>query len=388
MKRKNSGRKEIIARGKRIRQIRKERLKAELKALDNVKKTSTASKIFNFLFIFAVFIGLIVYMINVDGLDNILNVLRNAHYGWIGAGMLCLCAEWILEAIVMHIPLKKMHPSLKYVTSLRTNIIGRLFNNITPFSSGGQPFQAYILSKNGLRASDTFSVLMMKFVVYQVSLFTWAVVLLIINFSFWNETFKNYIGLVVMGFVLNLIATLFIFIAGINKNIIIKMSKPFIKLGSKIKLGKLHLVKDYEAAINKMEGSVSNFSNQFNAMKKEKLILLKMYIFNILELLAYFSIPFMIYNAFGNSGVSFIQIVTIQTYLLLFMSFIPTPGSGLGAEGGFALFFSTVFASGLSLAILFWRIYTFYLPIIVGIIVFASMSRREAKTEIKKEVEN
>ena len=131
-------------------------------------------------------------------------------------------------------------------------MIGQLFNNITPFSSGGQPFQAYILSKYGLRASDTFSVLMMKFVVYQVSVFTWAVVLLIINFTFWNETFKNYIGLVVIGFILNLVATLFIFVAGINKNIIIKIGKPLIKLGSKIKIGKIHIVKDMQENFQKL----------------------------------------------------------------------------------------------------------------------------------------
>ena len=113
-----------------------------------------------------------------------------------------------------------------------------------------------------------------------------------------------------------------------------------------------------------------------------------MYIFSLLQLLAYFSIPFMIYKAFGNTGVSYIQVVTIQAYLLLFVSFIPTPGSGLGAEGGFALFYSTIFASGLSLAVLFWRMYTFYLPIIVGIIVFALMNRRDVNKEIKKEVKN
>ena len=385
---KQADRKEVIARGKRIRQIRKERLKAELEELNNVKKTSTASKIFNFIFIFGVLIGLIIYMVKVDGLDNILNVLRNANYSWMAIGILCVATEWTLETIAIYLPLKKMYPSLKFITSLRANIICRLFNSLTPFSSGGQPFQAYILSKHGLRASDTFSVLMMKFIVYQISLFTWSVVLLIINFQFWNETFKYYTWLVVLGFVLNLIATLFIFIAGINKNIIIKLARPFIKLGSKIKIGKIHLIKDYESTVSKMEDSVSNYSDQFRAMKKQKLMLLKMYIFNILQLLAYLSIPFMIYKAFGNTGVSYIEIITIQTYLLLFMSFIPTPGSGLGAEGGFALFYSTIFASGLSLAILFWRIYTFYAPIIVGTIVFASMNRREVNLELKKELKS
>ena len=293
---------EVIARGKRIRQIRKERLKQELRELNNVKQKSKKSKILNFVFIFAVFIGLIIYMINVDGIDNILYILKNADYKWILIGLICLFAEWSLEALVMHIPLKKMYPKHKYMLSLKTNIIGRLFNNITPFSSGGQPFQAYILKKHGLRASDTLSVLMMKFVVYQIGLFAWAIVLLFMNLNFFNNTFNDYIWLVVLGFVMNLIATIFILIAGINKNIILKIARPLIKLGSKIKIGKRHLVKDLDTTLNKVEDSISNYSMQFNNMKGQKSILIKMFVVQIFQFLAYFSIPFMIYKAFGNFG--------------------------------------------------------------------------------------
>ena len=368
---------EVIARGKRIKQIRKERLRQELKELNQVKQKSTKSKIINFLFIFAVFIGLIVYMINVDGLENILNVLRNADYKWILAGLGCLAIEWLSEAYIMHIPLKKMYPKHKFKLSLQTNIIGRLFNNITPFSSGGQPFQAYILKKHGLRASDTLSVLMMKFVVYQFGLFTWAIILLLSNLDFFNNTFGNYIWLVVLGFVMNLIATVFILTAGINKNIILKLAKPFIKLGAKIKIGKKKIVKDYETALTKIDGSISNYSEQFNKMKGQKKIIIKMFAIQLVQLLAYFSIPFMIYQAFGNVGTSYIQVILVQAYLLLVMSFIPTPGSGLGAEGGFAIFYKTIFATGLNLAILFWRMYTFYLPIIIGVLVFVGMNRKE-----------
>ena len=374
---------EVVARGKRIKQIRKERLKQELKELNQINKKSTKSKILNFLFIFAVFIGLIVYIVNVDGIDNIINVLKNADYKWILVGLICLVIEWFSEAFVMHIPLKKMYPKHKFKLSLQTNIIGRLFNNITPFSSGGQPFIAFILKKHGLRASDTLSVLMMKFVVYQIGLFVWALILLFANLSFFNTTFGNYIWLVVLGFVMNLIATIFILIAGINKNIILKIAKPFIKLGSKIKIGKRRLVKNLDETFIKIDGSISNYSEQFNKMKNQKNTLLKMFIIQLIQLLAYFSIPFMIYKAFGNIGTSYLEVVMIQAYLLLVMSFIPTPGSGLGAEGGFAIFYKTIFATGLNLAILFWRIYTFYLPIIVGIIVFLAMNRKQAKYEIK-----
>ena len=375
---------EVIARGKRIKQIRKERLRQELKELNEVKQKSKKSKIINFLFIFAVFVGLIIYMINEDGIENIKTVLKNANYGWIIAGLACLVVEWLSESLIMHIPLKKMYPKHKYKLSLQTNIIGRLFNNITPFSSGGQPFIAYILKRHGLRASDTLSVLMMKFVVYQIGLFAWVLILLLTNLEFFNQTFGNYIWLVVLGFVMNLIATVFILTAGINKNIILKIAKPFIKLGSKIKIGKKRLVKDLDATLIKIDGSISNYSEQFNKMKGQRKTLLKMFAIQMIQLLAYFSIPFMIYQAFGNAGTSYIQVLLVQAILLLVMSFIPTPGSGLGAEGGFALFYRTIFATGLNLAILFWRIYTFYLPIIVGVLVFVAMNRKEVKDSFGK----
>lgn len=180
---------------------------------------------------------------------------------------------------------------------------------------------------------------------------------------------------------MNLIATLFILVAGINKNIILKIARPIIKIGAKVKLRKRRLVKDVDATLTKAEESISNYSMQFNKMKGHKFTLIKMYIAAMIQILAYLSIPFMIYKAFGNVGTTYIEIVTVQTYLLLIMSFIPTPGSGLGAEGGFALLYQTIFITGLHMAILFWRIYTFYLPIIVGALVLLFISRKEANAQ-------
>lgn len=334
------------------------------------------SRIFSIIFIITVFAGLIIYIINVDGIENIKYIIQNADYTWILLGFLCVAIEWILESIVFHIPLKNIYPEQKFSLSLRTNIIGRFFNNITPFSSGGQPLQAYILSKHGVRASDAFSVLMMKFVVYQFSLFTWAIILLIANFNFFNETFKDYIWLVLLGFFMNLIAVVFIILIGVNKKIITRIFNPIIKLLAKIRIGKHKLIKNLDTTLKKVDDSISNYSDQFNKMRGQKVILIKMYLIGMVQLLAYFSIPFMIYKSFGNAGTSYFEILTIQTYLLLIMSFIPTPGSGLGAEGGFALLYNTVFLNGLNMAILFWRAYTFYLPILVGIIMLVTLKKK------------
>lgn len=376
---------EVIARGKRIRKLRKERIKKELEELNSIKKTSTKSKAINICFILAVFFGLIIYMIKVDGINNIIYVLENANYKWIFLGFILLIIEWLLQTIEVHIPLKNMYPNLKYLATLKSNIIGLLFNNITPFSSGGQPFQAYALSKYGLKMSDAFSALMMKFIVYEVGLFTWIAVLFITKFDFLYNIFNGHMWLIALGFLTNAFASLSILLAGLNKNLVLKIVKPIISFGAKIKIIKRFFIKDFDATIKKIEDSVSNCSNQFNEIKKQKGSLLKMYLAVILQLLAYFAIPFAIYKAFGNTGASFIEIITVQAYLLLIMSFVPTPGSGLGAEGGFAFLYKTIFINGLNMAILFWRIYTFYLPIIIGPFVFLSVNRKKINKE--KEVE-
>ena len=63
---------------------------------------------------------------------------------------------------------------------------------------------------------------------------------------------------------------------------------------------------------------------------------------------------------------------------MLIMTIFPTPGAGIGAEGGFYLLFENIFKNGtINLSILFWRIYVFYLPIIVGALFFLPTKRKE-----------
>ena len=112
-------------------------------------------------------------------------------------------------------------------------------------------------------------------------------------------------------------------------------------------------------------------------------MILKMFLVAIIQSIAYYSITYMVYRAFGNSGVSFWQIIPAQAFLLLIMTFIPTPGSGLGAEGGFLLIFNSIFKQGtINMSILFWRLYTFYLPIIVGCL-FLIPSKKAQRTNRK-----
>ena len=85
------------------------------------------------------------------------------------------------------------------------------------------------------------------------------------------------------------------------------------------------------------------------------------------QLTAFFLIPLCIFYAFGLGKADVLLMICAGAFVLNFTSFIPLPGAAAGAEIGFHTIFSIFFPTHiLSVAILFWRLLTFYLPICVG----------------------
>ena len=327
-----------------------------------IKPANKKLTIFNFILIVIIFVGLFIYMVCVDGMDNIITVLHQVDYKWVLGGLGCLLITWICETITLHLPMKKMYPHQTITNSIKVTMIGLLFNNVTPFSSGGQPMQAYELTKTGKRVSDSLSALAMKFIITQIALVVTTLVVVAIEFDFFANLMQNFVWLAIVGFAINILAIIVVIIAGIKKRAITIFTTPIIKF-----LGKIRIIKNPDKTIEKLDESIDNFRGQFQFMRKQKKMVLLMFLTAVIQCLAYYSITYMVYRAFGNYGISFWQIIPVQAFLLLLMTFIPTPGSGLGAEGGFLLLFNSIFKEGtINMSILFWRIYTFYLPIIIG----------------------
>ena len=352
--------------------------KLEKEEMVNSKPVNKKITIFNFLLIIVIFVGLFIYMVKVDGIDNIIELLHQVDYKWVFAGLGCLIIYWLCETLTLHIPLKRMYKAQSITNSIKVSMIGQLFNNITPFASGGQPIQAYELTKTGKRVSDSLSAMAIKFIVTQTALVVSTLIVVIFEFKFFAELMQDYVWIAVVGFIVNIIAIIVVILAGIKKKLITTITTPIIKF-----LGKIRILKNPENIIEKLDESIDNFGKQFKLIKSEKKMVLKMFIIAVIQSFSYYSITYMVYRAFGNSGITFWQIIPAQAFLLLIMTFIPTPGSGLGAEGGFYLLFNSIFKEGtINMSILFWRVYTFYLPILVGAFFLIPTRGRITKKEI------
>ena len=356
-----------------------EEKKEEIQAKPANKKVT----IINFIIIGVICIGLFVYMICVDGIDNIVNVLHQVDYRWVVVGLGCLFIQSFCEAVTLHLPLKIMYKDQPFTNSVKVSMIGLLFNNITPFATGGQPMQAYELTKTGKRVSDSLSALAMKFIIVQTSLVVTTIIIAIFQLDFFINMMKDYLWVTIIGFAINILAIAIAILIGIKKNIIKKITRPIIR-----GLAKIHIVKHPDERIEKLDKSIDNFSEQFKIMKSEKKMVIETFIVAAIQSIAYYSITYAVYRAFGNSGIGFWQIIPIQAFLLLIMMFVPTPGSGLGAEGGFLLLFNSIFKEGtINLSILFWRIYTFYLPIIIGLFFLIPTKGKITKRTVKEPIE-
>ena len=358
---------------------------------EELKKEITSKKrvyILNILLIFVILIGVVAYMLATEGPENLLNAFKSANYWWILAGLGCLVGVWLCETFNLQFLMKKIYPDQKVGNSFRNTMIGQLFNNLTPFASGGQPMQAYQFAKDGRRSSDALSVLFVKFIITQIILILFTVVVVISQFNFFATVFQDLVWIGVIGIVANVLIVALFFIAGFNKNFVMRIAKPIIQGLGKIKIGKFRIIKDTDKKLSDFDESVSNFSRQFRAMSKDKKSLAVVAFVCLIQEICYYAITYMVYKALGNGGTNFFQVVTTQAFLMLIMMVIPTPGAGLGAEGGFGLLFREIFKEGtLNLAILFWRIYVFYIPIIVGALFMIRWRKiKEIKEKKKRDV--
>ena len=352
----------------------------QTKPTQEIKRTNKKVIIFDIVFITVIFVGIFIYMMNTDGAENIGELLRTADYKWVLAGIVCLIVMWLAEAVSLHIPVKRLYPTQKFTNSIKITMIGQLFNNVTPFFTGGQIMQTYEMNQSGKRTSDSLSILTMKFLTQQISMIVFTILILLTQFNYFKELFKNYIAIGIIGIVMNIVLLAVLIALGTNKNFVMKIAKPIIKGIAKIKIGKIRFIKDPEAKIEKFDESVMNYSEQFKLMREHKAMVLSMFLAGVVQTAVYYAITYTVYKAFGNSGTNYLQIVTLQTFLMLLITFIPTPGSGLGAEGGFLLIFGPIFREGtINLSILVWRIYTFYLPILIGALFMAPVRRAITK---------
>ena len=99
---------------------------------------------------------------------------------------------------------------------------------------------------------------------------------------------------------------------------------------------------------------------------------------SMIQLTIFFSIPLVIGYGFHMTHLSIFYMIGAAAFVSMVTAFIPIPGAAIGAEGSFYLIYQIFFPSQIIItALLLWRIYTYYLPLVVGGVVVMFESRKQ-----------
>lgn len=316
----------------------------------------------NFIFLFVLIIITFSIIATQINFKDFLDTMHKTNLWYIGLCLLCVLIYWLFEAYILLKLMQRDHPDEKFSFAMLITIIGQYYNLVTPGASGGQPLQLFEMNKKDYSIGTGTAVLVQKYAFYQISVTFLALIAIILEHS---VVFSSSIAtkwLVLTGFLVNLLGVIFVIILAFNQ----KMAKTIINIIVQF-LYFVHIVKKKEAALNKVDKFINEYSIAIQAIKEHKNETKQLMIISIIQIIIFYSINYWIYRALGMTDYSAFYIITMQAILYISMSFVPTPGGAGGAEAGFALIFGPIYGSvNTSVGLIIWRFITFYFIIAFG----------------------
>ena len=147
---------------------------------------------------------LILFLVLKDDFNNIVHELVNANFLYIILAFICLLLMFVFDGLAYYKIIKSYDKNYSFIKVLRMLIITKFFNGITPFSTGGQPMQVYMLKKDGFRLTKASNIIIQNFIIYQAALVLYGLIAMAINAKF--NYFKNITilkDLIILGFLIN-----------------------------------------------------------------------------------------------------------------------------------------------------------------------------------------
>ena len=290
--------------------------------------------------------------------------------------LLMIFLEYAKYALMIHKSVPKGSFTRKelWKLSFRTVMLGRYYDNITPAAVGGQPAQILQMRRTGkisngmATAIPIFSMIsgQVTFLLIAIPCFVFSGIL----FQYPLLATAAWIGLLFYAFwPVMVVGTMFF----------PKPTAKFINLIVRF-LAKLKVIKNRDEAIQKVETGVADYA------KDVKLIIKKPGVGGWVMVMSFFSnmllsfIPFFVLITFGGN-MDFGECFLMTTAVRAAVYFAPTPGNAGVAEGTFYIVFSRLSTGYVFWAMMLWRLFSYYIYIIVGPLIYLSMHFEKKRKE-------
>lgn len=325
-----------------------------MEIIKNIKKNTIILLLITFL---------ILYFILKDNLHSVIIALKTMDYKFIVLAIVIFFLSISIKAYVIY---RTVNNKKKFtlMESIKHNVIVQFFNGITPFSSGGQPMEIYMLTEHDIPTTSATNIIIQNFIFYQTSLVLYGIIAVGYN-SIFHIFPKVPIlqELILIGFAINVLVAIGLFIITFSK----KLTRFFTVLIINI-LSKFHIIKDKSLATENWRIKLEKFHESAKRLRKRKRLFIGGVLLNFISLTLLYSIPlFIVYALHDYTSINLMETLTSSAYVLIMGAFVPIPGASGGIEYGFLQFFGNFLNKNIiSTCLLIWRFITYYLGMIVG----------------------
>lgn len=300
---------------------------------------------------------------------------QGAKLWWLAGGVVIYLVYMLAQTLMYKVLIKDFTGKTKWWLSYDVAIVGKYYDNITPFSVGGQPFQIIRIITNDISAGVATSIPIIKMIlntainaVVAVLFFVFGMPLIPTTSSLNSILLLIFEILGVIGLVITVIVVLFMFLVSSGNLLTRSFISGILRLGYKMKI-----VKNYRKTFKKVLNQVEEYKLSMSYLWKHKALLVKMIFLCLMECLSYALIPYFVAMAFAGpidmSPWLFIVVCIAKYYIcMMASSFIPLPGGTGLIEITFIFLFGSVVGDSIVWALLCWRLLSYYLIIMHGFV--------------------
>jgi len=332
-------------------------------------KKTTKTSIFRFAYIGITVLVIVLIGIFDSNFKDMGKALQQINLVWLLGAVICMVAYWLTDGwLLQYITNNMTDGKLSYQKSLKIGIIGLYYCALTPSSSGGQPFQILYMKKEKIPVGASTCVVLIKFVAFAGTVLVFYVLSRFVLGGAYVHSNAAVYWLSITGCVLYIVALALFILTIVNENWVLRVGNAIIGFLHRVKILKT------EETVEKARGSFTKTIEDYNGSAKYlknnigKMVL--SVLISIVNIGFLFAITYFIYRAFGLKEYSFIYVMALQAFLYTAVSYFPLPGAAGASEGGFYAIFSAFFPKDIVfMALLIWRIMTYYIMLAIGSLV-------------------
>ncbi len=299
-------------------------------------------------------------------------VFAQANVKYLLLAFAALVAMIVLDGLKYVVIMRATNVKQGFGTALSVSLMGKYYDNITPFSSGGQPMQIYQLHKKGIGGGQSSAIIFIKFAFNMTMWLTICFLLMILNrdaLTLHVEDMTQRQVLTVggwIGFAVNCALPMMILSCAIFPKMTWAITRWVLKIGYKLKI-----VKNIDERMDRGKRAVNEFVAAFLSMIKKPLHTVILILLCIAEPFISMALPYFVVVGLGGNAVVpstelMFTIMTLNVYAQMSAMIFPTPGNSGAVESAFMLALSTLSSGVLFWTVFSWRFLSYYSYIIIG----------------------